>query len=153
MSNTFTAYGRLVADPETRQVKNGFSVTDFRFVSNRKKKDKESPLWLSCYVFNQDGKGLGENVIQKFAKKGNLVMVSGVLEQEEYTDKDGNKRTSLKLELSNNGFNFCGGEGGGKPAEGGSDTFPKTASPTKKATTTQKDEGVDFSGAETDIPF
>ena len=154
MSNTFTAYGRLVSDPETRQIKGGgSSVTDFRFVSNRKKKGEEVPLWLSCYTFNNGDKSLGESVIQKYAKKGALVMVSGILEQEEYVDKDGNKRSSLKLELSNNGFTFVGGqsEGGGKQ-EGG--TAPSTKSaPSPRQQSPAKNEGVDFSGADIDIPF
>ena len=150
--NTFTAYGRLVADPETRQIKNGFSVTDFRFVSNRKKKDKEFPLWLTCYVFNENGKGLGESLIQKYAKKGNQAFITGILEQEEYTDKEGNKRTSLKVQLSDNGFNLIGGsqtngEGGGgggfKTANKKNDSKPQW--PTN--------DEVDFSGAETNIPF
>ncbi len=107
--NKFLGTGRLVADPDVRQVKDGLEVVDFRFANNFRKMGKEETLWLTCVAWVKDGRGVGQLV--KHAKKGSFVSVSGTLVQEEYQDKEGNTRTKLKLELDDNGFNFEGGNG------------------------------------------
>lgn len=142
--NVCTFTGRLGADPETREIKEGLSVTEFRFVNNVKRNKEDVPLWITCYSWNRGDFGLGKNVIQPYAKKGALVAVTGTIELEEYKDKEGNSRSKLKLELADRGFDFLGT----KADNEGKSEDPKPApAPAAKKTATKKetvDETIPF---------
>lgn len=138
--------GNMAADPETRQVKDGVSVTDFRLAVNNPRKEGEV-LWLTCVAWNRDGKGVGEKLIQPFAKKGSLVAVSGRLSVEEFEGKDGTNRTKLKVELDDNGFEFVG-------SKKKDDAEPvKEAEADKKPSPAGKKNGTIDLGKDGKIPF
>ena len=92
MLNRTMVQGRLVADPEMRTTQNGVAVCSFRVAWSETYKEHEKKLFLACTAW----RGLGE-MIGKYFHKGKEIIVEGALETEEYTDKEGNKRTAYEV--------------------------------------------------------
>lgn len=101
MLNKTVLQGRLTADPEPRQTQSGISVCSFRVAWSETYKETERKCFLSCTAW----RGLAD-MICKYFHKGKEIVVEGSLETEEYTDKDGNKRSALKLNVDK--AHFCG---------------------------------------------
>lgn len=101
MLNKTVLQGRLTADPEPRQTQSGISVCSFRVAWSETYKETERKCFLSCTAW----RGLAD-MICKYFHKGKEIVVEGSLETEEYTDKDGNKRSALKLNVDK--VHFCG---------------------------------------------
>lgn len=91
MLNHVTLIGRLVADPETRETPSGKSVCSIRIAVDRKGREKETDFF-SCTAFGQTGDALAT-----YAQKGRLVAIVGKIQLDNYTDKDGVKRQSVKV--------------------------------------------------------
>jgi len=91
MLNHVTLIGRLVADPETRNTPNGKSVCNIRIAVDRKGREKETDFF-GCTAFGQTGDALAT-----YATKGRLVAIVGKIQLDNYTDKDGVKRQSVKV--------------------------------------------------------
>jgi len=91
--------GRSVKDAELKNVGES-RVTTFRLVSNRriKKRDgnyEEKATYIDCEVWNQRA-----DYASQYVKKGTVVMVRGQLETDEWTSKEGQKRSKLKIYAS-----------------------------------------------------
>jgi single-strand DNA-binding protein len=89
--NHVTLIGRLVADPETRATPSGKSICSIRIAVDRKGREKETDFF-GCTAFGQTGDALAT-----YAQKGRLVAVVGKIQLDNYTDKDGVKRQSVKV--------------------------------------------------------
>lgn len=105
--NSITIIGHLGRDPELRYTPQGKAVCDFSIATSDRKKDKggeyqEVTTWFRVTMFGSTA----ENVA-KYLKKGSLAYVSGRLSQEEWTDRDGNLKTSLAVMASE--VKFLGG--------------------------------------------
>lgn len=89
---------RLVADPELKFAASGVAVAKLRLVASSRKKDDDGKwvddktCWMNAVAF----KKVAENIAESFAK-GDLVLVSGRQQTEEWEDKDGNKRSSQSI--------------------------------------------------------
>lgn len=82
--NKFECIGRLTKDPELRYTKEGKAVSTFNLaVSN----GKEDTTFIKITAFLKTAE-----LIQKYTKKGDLIMVDGTIKNNNYEDKDGNKR-------------------------------------------------------------
>ena len=90
--NNITAHGTVGKDPELRYSPSGTAVLTFAIADNYGKDDKKKTTWWDIIVFGK----LAENVANTIAK-GTSILVSGRLEQEEYTKKDGTKGVARKL--------------------------------------------------------
>ncbi len=112
MLNRTMVQGRLVADPEMRTTQSGVAVCSFRVAWSETYKEHEKKLFLSCTAW----RGMGE-MIGKYFHKGKEIIVEGALETEEYTDKEGNKRSAVKLTVDK--AHFCGPKDGSSPSGGG----------------------------------
>lgn len=100
--------GNLTADPELRHTQQGTPVVNFTVASTPRTFDKESNSWVDgealfmrCTAWRQ----LAENVSVSL-KKGTRVTVSGVLQQKSY-EKDGIKRTSFEMQVSEVGVSLA----------------------------------------------
>lgn len=83
--------GTLGADPEIRNTNSGNVITEFRVAVNgydRSKKAKTT-TWLKVNVWGKRGEQLAG-----LTGKGGKVAGSGSFEVQEYTNRDGDKRTS-----------------------------------------------------------
>lgn len=89
--------GHLGSDPEIRYLQDGTPVCNFSVAVSEKKKDRsgnvqESVLWLKVNVWGKQGE-----MANQYLSKGSLVYVEGKLSQQQYTDREGNQRTSWEI--------------------------------------------------------
>jgi single-strand DNA-binding protein len=96
-----TVVGNLTADPELRYTQNGVAVANFTIASTPRLFDRQSGEW-------KDGDALfmRASVWREFAEhvassltKGTRVVATGRLRQRSYETKEGEKRTSIELEV------------------------------------------------------
>lgn len=95
--NDVTLIGNLTSDPELRFTPSGRAVANFGFAVNRSYTDKngskvEKPTYFQVSVWSD----MAENVASSL-NKGNRVIIQGYLETEDWTDREGNKRTSIRI--------------------------------------------------------
>ena len=90
--NTVTIHGTVGGEPDLRFSQNQNAVLTFSVADNYGKDDKKKTTWWNIIVFGK----LAENVANTI-NKGTSVIITGRLEQEEFTTKDGEKRKSTKL--------------------------------------------------------
>ena len=93
MNKTFV-YGRLTADPTTREV-NGNRVTSFSVASDTRTKDTEGNYITN--FFRVAAWGVPGDNCAKWLHKGNRVIVTGEVVLRSYTDKNGALRYSLDI--------------------------------------------------------
>jgi single-strand DNA-binding protein len=96
-----TVVGNLTSDPELRYTQNGLAVANFTIASTPRSFDKASnemkdgePLFLRASVWRE----FAEHVAGSLAK-GSRVIATGRLKQRSYETKEGEKRTSIELEV------------------------------------------------------
>lgn len=87
--------GRLVADPELKQTTTGFSICENRIaVKRRFVKDGGQDVDFFSFV----AKRHNADFLARYFHKGDRLVIVGELHNEEYRDKDGNKRNFVKVE-------------------------------------------------------
>ena len=100
MLNHITIMGRLVRDPELRRTGTGVAVASFRVAVDRDYAPKDGGErkadFIDCVAWRQTGE-----FISKYFTKGRMIIVDGRLEMRDWTDKDGNKRTSAEVVVAN----------------------------------------------------
>ena len=101
MLNNMTLQGRLTADPELRTTQSGIKVCSFTVAWSKKYNEIESKLFLKCTAW----RGMAD-VVAKHFSKGREIIVEGELTMSEWTDNEGNKRTTI--EMPNASVHFCG---------------------------------------------
>jgi single-strand DNA-binding protein len=96
-----TVIGNLTADPELRFTQNGVAVANFTIASTPRTFDRASnewkdgePLFLRASVWRE----FAEHVAGSLTK-GARVVATGRLRQRSYETKEGEKRTSIELEV------------------------------------------------------
>mgnify|MGYP002588841995 FL=1 len=99
MLNSVCLMGRLTADPELKSTQSGVSVCSFRIAVDRtytpKGQEKQTDFinivtWRSTAEF-----------VSRYFRKGQLVAVQGSIQTGQYTDRDGNKRTTFDVMADN----------------------------------------------------
>ena len=100
MLNHIVIMGRLVRDPELRRTGSGVAVASFRVAVDRdfapKDGGERKADFIDCVAWRQTGE-----FISKYFTKGRMIVVEGRLEMRDWTDKDGNKRTSAEIVVAN----------------------------------------------------
>jgi single-strand DNA-binding protein len=116
--NKVILVGNLGADPETRSMPSGTSVTNIRIATSESWKDKASGAqqerteWHSIALFGR----LGE-IAAEYLRKGSQVFVEGKLRTRKWQDKQGNDRYTTEIIADN--MQMLGGRGGGSAATSG----------------------------------
>lgn len=90
--NTITVVGKLMSDPEYKNLENSTEMASFTVHYAEKKEDKFINYNFRVAVF-----GAQCAVAMKYLKKGYLVGISGTLKLNEYIDKEGKNRVSLEI--------------------------------------------------------
>lgn len=90
--NNISLTGRLTKVPETRQV-GEYSIVSFTLAVERRDKNRTTDF-IPCQAWNKTGA-----IIATYAKKGDMVGVTGSLETRSY-DKDGERRTAFDINVS-----------------------------------------------------
>ena len=81
--------GRLTKDPEIRYTQNNMTVANFSIAVNRRFKregDTETADFFNVIAWNKTGEFIG-----KYFKKGQQILVSGRIENRNWTDQQGIK--------------------------------------------------------------
>lgn len=132
MDNFVQIIGRLARDPELRFTQGGHAVCSFGLAWSPRKKNATTgewedgeTSWFNCTAWRD----LAEHVAASLVK-GNRVIVTGQVRSRDWEDKDGNKRTSVEIDVQDCGptLRFAdasveatqrssGGGGGGKAPE------------------------------------
>ncbi len=81
--------GRVGIDPELRETNEGASYCRFRLAVDQ---GKEEPMWLSVVAWRNVA-----TQVEKYVKKGSLVLVAGRLSVDTYTDKQNQKQTGVEI--------------------------------------------------------
>ena len=89
--NSVTMIGRLCQDVELRRTQNGTACCSFSLAVKRPRV-KDTTDFHSCVVWQQ-----GAEYLCQYGHKGDIVAVTGYLTTREWTDKDGNKRTTTEV--------------------------------------------------------
>ena len=122
MLNHITLMGRLVRDPELRRTGSGIAVASFRVAVDRdfapKDGGERKADFIDCVAWRQTGE-----FISKYFTKGRMIVVDGRLEMRDWTDKDGNKRTSAEVVVANAYFGDSKREGDAGNASYGGNTY------------------------------
>lgn len=100
MLNHIVLMGRLTADPELKQTKNGVAVGSFNLAVDRDRKDKDTGEreadFIRCVVW----RSTAEFASRHFSK-GQMAVVSGRLTIRPWTDDQGNKRSTAEVLVEN----------------------------------------------------
>lgn len=93
--NNLSIIGRLVATPDLTQTQSGIPMTKFTLAVDRPyKKDGERQTdFLDCVAWRQTAE-----FICRFCSKGQRIGLTGSVQTDNYTDKDGNKRKSWSVQ-------------------------------------------------------
>lgn len=104
-----TVTGRLTEDPNVRFVPSGGGVANFTIAFTPSKFDRDASTWKDgtptfwrCAAWDQGKLQRAQNIGDQL-KKGDNVVASGVLETRNWEDKEGNKRSSIELNVKSIG--------------------------------------------------
>jgi single-strand DNA-binding protein len=117
--NKVMLIGRLTRDPEVRTFSNGGKVAKLGFAVNTRKKNQQSgqwedePVFLDCEVFNRGETGRQADLVEQSLHKGSQVFLEGHLRMDNWTDKEGQKRSKLVVVVDNFQFLEPRADGGG----------------------------------------
>jgi len=98
--NKIVIVGYLGREAEMRYLPDSTAVANLSVATTEKRKDKggepqEFTTWFRVTVWGKQAE-----LCAKYTGKGSQVYIEGRLSQQEYTDRDGNKRTSLEVRAS-----------------------------------------------------
>ncbi len=113
--NKVAMIGRTATDPEVRYTKNGDAVANFRVaVERRYKKDGQT----EADFFQTTAFGKTAEFIEKYIRKGQKIGFAGRLQNDEFTNRDGQKITRAVIIIEE--IEFCEKK---EQAERPADTF------------------------------
>jgi single-strand DNA-binding protein len=135
--NTVTLVGNVTDDPELRFTPTGRPVANFTVAVNKRFKDNDGQ-WqdrLDGFFRCNCWADMAENVAESLTK-GTRIVVTGRLQQRQWEDNDGNKRSAFEIQVDEvgpslrwatasvqksqrSGGQSSGGGGGGQQSGGG----------------------------------
>ena len=104
MINNVTLMGRLTYEPELRTTPNGLSLIHFQLAVDRDyvaKGEERKADFIDCTAWRATAEFISRNF-----HKGEMLALTGTLQTENYTDKQGNKRKDVSVSVST--VSFCG---------------------------------------------
>lgn len=163
MLNHIVIMGRLARDPELRHTQSGTPVATFRMAVDRDFKDKNTGERATDWIDVVAWRGTGE-FVSRYLAKGRLAVVEGRLQMREWTDKEGNRRTTAEVVADNVYFadsrrDGDGGDRGGSygaPGYGGGYGNSRPAAPAAPADygiPSGDDQFAELADDDGDLPF
>ncbi|KAB1661604.1 single-stranded DNA-binding protein [Pseudoclavibacter sp. CFCC 13796] len=98
-NNVQTFYGNVTADPELRYTQGGTPVVSFSIAQQNGHFDRSKGEYVdeqATFLRVTAWRGLAENIAASL-HKGQRAVVIGVLKQNDYEDREGNKRTGFEI--------------------------------------------------------
>jgi single-strand DNA-binding protein len=132
--NQVVIVGHLTRDPQLKTIPSGMSVAELGLAVNEKytTKDgekKETVVFVDCIAWEKTA----ENCVQ-YLHKGSPVLIVGKLQLDQWESKEGEKRSKLRVRVSN--VQFLGGKSDGA-------TEHHAIAPVAPAAHGEEDEGPD----------
>ena len=162
MLNHIVIMGRLARDPELRHTQSGTPVASFRLAVDRDFKDKNTGEratdWIDVVAWRQTGE-----FVSRYFSKGRMAVVEGRLQIREWTDKEGNRRTTAEVVADNVYFgdskrdgdggygDRSGGYGGSYGDRGGRPSAP--SAPADYGIPSVVDQFSDLADDDGELPF
>jgi single-strand DNA-binding protein len=114
--NRVILLGNLTRDPELRYIPSGMAVTDIGLAVNDRRKNANGE-WVEEVTFvDVTVWGRTAEVMSEYLSKGSPVFIEGRLKLDSWEDKDGQKRSKLKVTCER--MQMVGGKGQGGPDGG-----------------------------------
>lgn len=117
--NSIKIQGRLTKDPEQKVGSSGAEYVKFTVAVDRKRSKEKAVDFFDCTAFQQTGA-----FVAKYFAKGDGIIVSGRMESDKFTDKEGMKRTTWGITVEEVEFPL------GKGRSESNGTVPSEATPT-----------------------
>lgn len=143
MINNVTLMGRLTYEPELKTTPSGIYICKFQIAVDRNYTPKgeerkadfiDVTAWRSTAEF-----------VNKYFRKGSMIALTGSIQTDNFTDKDGNKRKSVTVIADN--VSFCGGK-----SENTSNT-QKVTQPTPTYASADNSDFEEIIDDDDDLPF
>ena len=144
MLNKVIIMGRLTKDPDFKQTQSGIAMCKFSVAVERQFKDSKTGERLTDFLDCTAFRGTAE-FISRYFSKGNMILVEGNIQNNNYTDNNGVKHYSNNIMVEN--VSFCGGKNEGGAAQ------TEQAQPGLPADVQQLAEQVDAIVSEGSVPF
>jgi single-strand DNA-binding protein len=168
--NKITIVGYLGRDPELRYTPQGTAVCNMSVATTEKRRNARGETEEHTIWFRVSAWGRQAEVAAEYLAKGRQVYVEGRLRLEEYTDREGNPRTSAEVNASDIHFLGQRGEAANGPVERADENnrddeeaeIGERAKPTSsrsgkksgpKRSSTKEDAGAEVGIVEDGIPF
>lgn len=121
--NIVVLTGRLTADIEVKQTQSGVPYARFCIAVDKdyKSGEERQANFINVTAWRQSAEFLA-----KYFKKGDGITILGSIDTNQYTDKDGNKRTAFEIVMSKAEFPIAK-KSGGNADSGGADNAPLEA--------------------------
>ena len=113
--NKVMLIGNLTRDPDLKFTPGNQAVCEIGLAVNRKYRtkdgeDREETTFVDCEAWGKQAE-----VLKQYMAKGKPLFVEGRLKLDTWEDKDGGKRSKMRVVIEN--FQFLGGPGGGGGGE------------------------------------
>jgi single-strand DNA-binding protein len=135
--------GNLTRDPELRKLNGDKSVCSFGLAINRRYKQgdemKEEVTFIDCEAW-----GRTADLVAQYLTKGRACFVEGRLKLDQWDDKDGQKRSKLKVVADAVQFLDSGKRGDGAPHDEPLPSEQAAATPPKKPAPAAGDDAIPF---------
>lgn len=114
--------GHIGQEPELKRTPSDMAVCDLSMAVNTGYGERKQATWYRVTFWGKSAESASKHLT-----KGTAVIVSGEPSLEEWTDKEGNQRQTLKVRGSS--WAFAGGRGESSPAESSGYSAPQAAQP------------------------
>ena len=115
MLNRIIIMGRLTKDPEERKTPSGTAICKFSVAVNRSYKGKDGNKVEETDFFEVDAWGSTGETVGRYFRKGDMILVEGQMRNNNYTDSNGVKHYSMRLNADS--ISFCGNTSGQNAAQ------------------------------------
>ena len=139
--------GNLTRDPEQRVTPNGVTIAKFGMAVNRKWKDANGEAREKATFVDIDAFGKPAEIIGQYCSKGDLLLIDGRLELDQWETESGEKRQKLKVVLEN--FQLMPRSVQGDP--GGNKEFRRSSTTSRRGEESSAEQP-DLPDIETDEP-
>ena len=149
MLNNISIHGRLTADPELKYTQSQTAVCSFSVAVDRPySKDEKLTDFFNVVCW----RGLAE-MVAKYFTKGKEIVLSGMMISEHWTDNNGTKRTTWKIQADK--VDFCGSksDADSAPAPAPTPAYTSPNIPDAYASTVPKQSDFERIADDDDLPF
>ncbi len=150
--NKVILLGNITRDPEVRYTPKGTAVTRITVAVNRRWRTETGELRDEATFVDVDAFGTQAEMLGKYLKKGNPILVEGRLRQHSWEDKQTNqKRSTLRVDLER--FSFVGPVNKDAVAEPVEEESAPVSPTTNHIPPPAQNNSGDVSQEDDDVPF